>query len=161
MAVGAGLLSTFEVTTPHEKWIGYSFIFGMGVGFGMQQALLAVQTVLDLADVPIGSAIIIFAQTIGGAIFISVGQNVFANQLIKNVVAEVPDLSPGQVVSVGATSLKDVIPKGDLPAVLRAYNLALTQVFYVSVACAALSIVGSAFMEWKSVKGKKIEMAAA
>lgn len=38
MAVGAGLLSTFQPDTSSGKWIGYQIIFGAGVGTGMQQA---------------------------------------------------------------------------------------------------------------------------
>lgn len=35
MAVGAGLLSTFQPDTGSGKWIGYQVIFGAGVGTGM------------------------------------------------------------------------------------------------------------------------------
>lgn len=161
MAIGAGLLSTFEVDSDHSKWIGYQFIFGAGVGFGMQQTLIAVQTTLPQADIPIGTATMMFTQTLGGALFISVGQNVFTNQLLKNLKTVVPGLDPAFVLTVGATELKNRIPKDMLPGVLTAYNLTLTQVFYVSVATGALSIIGAAFVEWKSMKGKKIEMMAA
>ena len=161
MSIGAGLLTTFEATTAHPKWIGYQVIFGAGVGLGMQQPLIAVQTTLPIEDVPVGTAIIMFALNIGGALFLSVGQNVFTNQLIKNVAAIVQDLDPAQVIRVGATSLKDVIPKKSLPEVLVAYNKTLTEVYYVSVALAALSVLGSALVEWRSVKGKKIDTAAA
>lgn len=161
MAVGAGLLSTFETDSNSAKWIGYQFIFGAGVGFGMQQTLVAVQTVLPTDDIPIGTATMMFSQTLGGALFISVGQNVFTNQLIKNLHNVVPELDAGFVLTVGATELKNQIQANFLPGVLSAYNLALTQTFYVSVATGAISIVGAAFVEWKSMKGKKIEMAMA
>jgi hypothetical protein len=38
-----------------------------------------------------------------------------------------------------------------------AYNRAIVQTWYVSVALACMTVVGAAFIEWKSVKGKKIE----
>jgi hypothetical protein len=161
MAIGAGLLSTFETDSNSPRWIGYQFLFGAGVGFGMQQTLVAVQTALPAADVPIGTAIMMFTQTLGGALFISVGQNVFTNQLIKNLASVVPDLDSKLVLTVGATELKHAIPAQFLPGVLTAYNLALTQTFYVSVAAGALSIIGAAFVEWKSMKGKQVVMHAA
>lgn len=161
MAIGAGLLSTFETDSNSPKWIGYQFMFGAGVGFGMQQTLVAVQTALPADDIPIGTAIMMFAQTLGGALFISVGQNVFTNQLIKNLRSVVPDIDPGFVLTVGATELKNAIPSNLLPGVLTAYNLSLTQTFYVSVATATMSIMGAAFVEWKSMKGKKVVMHAA
>ena len=161
MAIGAGLLTTFETDTNAGKWIGYQLLFGAGVGFGMQQTLVAVQTVLPAEDIPIGTATMMFSQTLGGALFISVGQNVFTNQLFNNLHAVVPDLDSSFVLSVGATELKHQIEEKFLPGVLAAYNLSLTQTFYVSVAAAAVSIVGAAFVEWKSMKGKNIEMAMA
>lgn len=161
MSIGAGLLTTLEVESGSPQWIGYQFMFGAGVGFGMQQTLIAVQTALPAADIPIAVACQMFFQTLGGALFISVAQNVFTNQLIKNLATVVPDLDPSVVRMTGATELKTVIEQKFLPGVLTAYNLTLTQVFYVSVATATASICGAAFVEWKSMKGKNIQMAAA
>lgn len=161
MAIGAGLLTTFQTDTDHPKWIGYQLLFGVGVGLGMQQPLMCVQTALPTADVPIGTAIMMFAQTLGGALFISVGQNVFQNQLLKNLAKVVPGLNPAIVLATGATEIKDKIPAQFLPGVLHAYNGALTQTWYVSVAMAALSLLGVFAVEWKSMKGQKVVMAAA
>ncbi|EON64992.1 hypothetical protein W97_04227 [Coniosporium apollinis CBS 100218] len=161
MAIGAGLLTTFEVDTGHPKWIGYQAIFGIGVGMGMQQILIAVQTALPAADIPIGTAVMMFSQTLGGALFISVGQNVFTNTLIKNLAIEAPRVPTGLVLMTGATDINRAVQalSPDLvQPVLRAYNTALTQTWYVSVAMSVLSIFGAAVVQWKSVKGKKIEM---
>ena len=161
MAIGAGLLSTFTVHTNISNWIGYQIIFGFGVGFGMQQPMVAAQTVLRKKDVPTGTAIIIFFQLIGGSVFLAVAQNIFSNQLLSNVKHAVPGINPALVISTGATLLKTEIPHKYLPAVQVAYNNALQHTFYVGTALAALSIIGAATMEWKSVKGKNITAAAA
>ncbi|KAJ6526045.1 hypothetical protein B0H19DRAFT_1275904 [Mycena capillaripes] len=159
MAVGAGLLSTLRPNPGHSHWIGYQIIFGLGIGFGMQQPAIAAQNVLELVDVPVGTSIIVFMQTLGGALFISVGQNVFTNKLISGLIARVPDVAPGIVLSAGATSLKSAVPTQFLPAVLSVYNDALMSTLYVSIAMAGMSLCGSLVMEWKSIKGKTIEMA--
>ena len=164
MAIGGGLIATWKVDTGHAKWIGYQVIYGIGVGSGMQQSLIAAQTVLHLDDVPTGTSIIMFAQTFGGALFISVAQNVFTNRLIRNLLENVPTLNPAIVLQTGATNLKDAVTASNpslLPAVQTAYNSALVQGYYVSVAMAALSIFGAIGIEWKSVKGKKLETVAA
>ena len=88
----------------------------------------------------------------------SVGQNVFTNRLISALTATVPDLGSGVVLETGATSLKDKIPSRFLPGVLTAYDAAVTDTFYVSTAMAALSFTGAVFVQWRSVKGKKLEM---
>jgi MFS family permease len=158
-SVGAGLLSTFTVDTAHPKWIGYLAICGMGFGFGTQQPLIVAQTVLPATDVPIGTALLTFAQLFGGALFVSVAQNVFTNQLIKNL-GDLPDVNPAVVLNTGATQLQNSVPPELLRSVLVAYNAALTHTWYVAVALSSLSLIGVVFIEWKSVKGKKIEMAA-
>ncbi|KAJ6615532.1 major facilitator superfamily domain-containing protein [Mycena sp. CBHHK59/15] len=161
MAVGAGLISTFVPSTGHEHWIGYQIIFGFGVGFGMQQPIIAAQTVLSLQDIPTGTALIMFMQTLGGALFVSVGQNVFTNKLVSGLISQVPSIDPKIVLNAGATSLQTAVDAQYLPAVISVYSQALVSAFYVSIAMACLSIVGALGMEWKSIKGKNIEMAIA
>ena len=161
MAIGAGLLTTWTTSTGHAMWIGYQVTFGFGVGFGMQQSLICAQTVLPIQDVPVGTAMMIFFQTMGGAIFLSVGQNIFTNKLLTGVIATVPGIDPNVVIHSGATNLRKNIPPQFLAAVQTAYNHALTQTWYVSVAMACLSVFGIVWIEWKSVKGKKVETVAA
>ena len=96
----------------------------------MQQTLVAVQTVLPREDIPIGTAIVMFSQTLGGALFISVAQNVFTNTLLQNIKKIVPDLDPAVVMATGATSLKSVIPSQYLGGVQQAYNASLINCTY-------------------------------
>lgn len=161
-AIGAGLMTTFDVNTPHSQWIGYQFIFGAGVGFGMQQTMIAVQACLKGNDIAVGTAIVMFAQTLGGALFIAVAENVFENKLVSNVVAaNLPGLSAATVLNTGATEIQKVIPTQFLPTVLNAYNDALTNAYYVSVAMSCLTLIGALSIQWVSIKGKRIEMGAA
>ena len=152
MSIGAGLLTTFESNTGHSMWIGYQVIYGLGVGFGMQQPLITVQTVLSLDDIPTGTALVMFVQTFGGALFVSVAQNVFNNRLIQELVVEARGVDPYVILHVGATSLKNAVPSDLLAGVQAAYNTALTETWYASVAMACLSILAWG-IEWKSVKG--------
>ncbi|KAI0021659.1 putative efflux pump [Xylariomycetidae sp. FL0641] len=161
MAVGAGLLTTFTPDTPRAVWIGYQVLYGAGVGCGMQQPLMAVQTVLDLADVPVGTSLVVFLQTLGGALFVSVGQNVFTNELVAQLAAHVPGIDPDAVLAAGATNLQKTLSPDLLPAVTLSYSNALTTSFIVAAALAVFTIFGSALVEWKSVKGKNVEMAVA
>ena len=154
MSIGAGLLTTFTPTTPHQQWISYQFIFGFGLGLGMQQASLAAQACLDRKDAPTGVSLIMFCMQFGGAVFISVGQNVFTNELVKGLIG-IPGLDTKMVVDTGATELRGAVPKELLGRVLQAYNGALVKCYEVALAMACLSILGSVAMEWKSVKKDK------
>ncbi|KAI0424304.1 putative efflux pump [Xylaria sp. FL1042] len=156
-AVGGGLLTTWKPDVSSSIWIGYQIVFGIGVGAGLQQPLIAVQTVLGIDDVPIGTSVIAFMQTLGGALFVSVGNSVFNNKLVEELVEHVPSVKPQDIISVGSTNLQKVLPADILPGVILSYNNALTTAFIVSTALAAISIFGAVFVEWKSVKGKKIE----
>ena len=101
-----------------------------------------------------------FNLNLGGALFIAIGQNIFTNRLSTNLATNVPILNPEIVLNTGATSLRTAVDPSSLEGVLVTYNDALIHAYYVSVAIAVLSIVGALGMEWKSVKGKKVEAAA-
>lgn len=161
MAIGSGLLTTLKVDSGHSQWIGYQALLGIGIGLGMQQPMICVQTALKREDVPTGIAMVIFSQTLGGAIFISVAQNVFQNQLIVNLAKYAPTQDAAEVISAGATMIRSLVHGEALQNVLLAYNGAVTQTFYVAVAMSALSFLGPIFVQWLSVKGKNIEMTAA
>jgi hypothetical protein len=151
MAIGGGLLTTFHVETTKAQWIGYQVLFGFGLGLAMQMPSMAAQTVLRNADVPIGASLILFAQWLGGAIFVSVGQNVLTTKLVSGL-ASIPGIDPKYVTSYGATDLRGFVPQQLLAEVLGIYNGALVKVFEVALVLSCLSIFGALAMEWRSVK---------
>jgi hypothetical protein len=112
---------------------------------------LAAQTVLKNADVPIGASLMFFAQWLGGAIFVSVGQNVLTTRLISGL-ANIPGFDPKYITSLGATELRESVPEGLLFEVLGLYNGALVKVFEVALVVCCLSVFGALSMEWRSVK---------
>jgi hypothetical protein len=86
---------------------------------------------------------------------------VFQNKLISGLTAHVPEVPAELIFAAGATNLKSDVDPQLLPAVLEVYNAALVSAFQVGIAMAGISIVGALAMEWKSVKGKNMEMAVA
>lgn len=161
MAIGAGLLTTLTVTSGAGMWIGYQIIFGLGFGSGFQQPIIAAQTVLPLEDVPQGTATVLFIQILGGALFSSVAQNVFSNALVTNLLTNVPGLDPAAVTQSGVTNIVGVVGQGSIEKVLVAYNAAIMKTFQIPLILSCLTLFGALLMEWKSVKGKKLETVAA
>lgn len=159
--VGAAMLTTFKTDTGSPKWIGYQVIYGLGVGLGFQLPILTPQVVLDIDDVAVGIVVTMFSQLLGGALFISVAQNIFTNKLSKGIMIAAPGVDPKAVLGQGATSLTKVIPPQFLDAAQVAYNKALTQTWYGVVVMSALGIIGAFGVEWKSVKGKNLSASAA
>ncbi|KAL1860896.1 hypothetical protein Plec18167_003822 [Paecilomyces lecythidis] len=152
MAMGTGLLSTLEVNSGRAAWIGYQFLLGAGVGFGLQTAFATPQCALPIEDIPVGTAIVLFTENLASAVMVSVAEKVFTNQLVSNVARYVPDADTGAILRGGATSIKEMVPSSLYPAVLFAYNKSLTQTFYVGVALSCCGILGTFAMQWVSVK---------
>lgn len=155
LTIGSGMCTTFTVESGTLQWIGYQVILGLGAGVGFQQCINALQTVLPVHDIPIGIAIITFAQSLSGAMFISIAQNVFENRLVASITKFAPKASPKALIEAGVSHLAQQVPKDVLPSVLYAYNIAITQTFYVSVAAALLSFIGAGLVEWKSMKRRQ------
>ncbi|KAL4882586.1 major facilitator superfamily domain-containing protein [Aspergillus karnatakaensis] len=153
LSIGAGLLSTLSVSSGQPHWIGYQFIFGAGVGLGLQTAFAAPQCALPIEDIAFGTAIVMFLENLSAAVFVSVGQNVFTNQLTRNVQHYAPAVDTTRLIEGGATEVKNTVPAMFYDAVLYAYNKALTETFYVGVALSVVGIFGVVFMEWVNVKG--------
>jgi hypothetical protein len=159
-AIGFGLIITFKPDTGSPSWIGLQCLAGIGVGLGMPLPLVAMQAVLDIKDLPTGISVLIFLQTLGKALFVSVGESVFMNNLVSGLAEHAPSINPLIVLNTGATSIQTTqsISSEDLAGVILAYNNALVRVFAIATWMAASSILGSLFVEWKSVKmrGKKV-----
>ncbi|GAB1215127.1 hypothetical protein ATERTT37_004313 [Aspergillus terreus] len=156
MPLGTGLISTWRIDTSSGMWIGYQIILGFGIGLGMQHAAIAVQTVLPPPEVPVAVSLVFFCQQLGGTIFVSVGENIFSQNLIAGLTRVIHDLDPETIANTGATDLRRIVPRDDLPTVLVEYNAALHWVFLVGTIMAALSALGAFALEWKSVKGKQV-----
>jgi predicted MFS family arabinose efflux permease len=141
--IGSGLLYTLDVGTSSSKWIGYQAIAGLGFGLGIQIAVIVSQATVDKADISSITAIMIFFQTISGAIFVSIGQTLFANQLIKAVPKYAPGLDPAKVLATGATQLKDTFSSSELPGVIKAYMSGLKDAYILGIALAGCAFVVS------------------
>ncbi|KAH6651487.1 major facilitator superfamily domain-containing protein [Truncatella angustata] len=154
MSVGVGMLSTLLPDTSNALLIVFPAIFGAGVGIGFQQPLIGVQTVLPKEDIPVGTSIVVFGQTIGAAIVLSAGESVFQNQLKQNIEKYLGIVveDAHSLMTEGTTALAATLTPEQKPLLILAASKSLTQTFYVALAMAGLSIIGSLAMEWKSVK---------
>lgn len=151
LLIAEGLLTTFTPQTGSPHWIGYQFLAGFGVGLGLQSSTLAVQATVDKKDVATGMAICFFAQQLGGAIFVSVGQTILSTILVSRL-SEIPGLDPKTILNTGATQLHKVVPAQYFSLVVDAYNFAVTRIFIACLAVTAAQLLSSLGIEWKSIK---------
>lgn len=152
-SVGAGCVSTWPVDVHRSMWIGYQVLFGIGVGIGMQQPSVTAQIVLPREDQAIGVALMSFGQNLGGAVFVSVAENVFTDKLVKSLQA-VPgfSLTRQAIVEMGAIKIKNFVAREWLSLVMEGYRLAIRNAFLVGTGLAACSMTGALLVEWRSIK---------
>ncbi|KAH7148207.1 major facilitator superfamily domain-containing protein [Dactylonectria macrodidyma] len=151
MSVGAGLISTFTPTTGAGKWIGYQLIMGIGLGFGVQQPMTVVQTILDATDIATGTALVTFVRFLASAIFLPVAENIFLNTLVKKL-TNLPGIDHETVTSGGATELRRLVSSDDLHLLLADYNEAIRYVTFLVIAASTITTIGSVFVEWRNLK---------
>lgn len=154
--VGLGLMTLLRVNTTTVQWAGYQVLTSLGFGISIQQGFMAVQTVVKDEDLAIATAAVVAAQSLGGAVFLSVGNSIFQNKLLKASSSQaLGDIDIKKLLDGGAASFRHLVPADKLPQMLEIYNKALVAVFMVSIPLGVLSAVISCFIEWKSVKQKR------
>ncbi|KAL2195285.1 major facilitator superfamily domain-containing protein [Corynascus similis CBS 632.67] len=152
-AVGAGLISTWEVDSPSGIWIGYQVINGIGLGFITQIPNLAMQAVLPKTEAPIGFAVSLVGGLLLSSVFISVGENVLVNQLVSRFSAITGSPIPVELVyASGVTTLLEQLPENQQAAGLEAYNDSLQVVFRIGLGLTCVCVPAACALEWKSVQ---------
>ncbi|QPC78161.1 hypothetical protein HYE68_008913 [Fusarium pseudograminearum] len=154
--IGAGLFVTLRPGTETAPVVGYQVLYGFGSGLGFQLPQIAAQTVLKETEVQIGIAMTLFFQSLGGTLFLSVGNSVFKEQL-RNRLLEHAGLSAQQlkvILSAGAVAIESTLQPKELEAVRSGYSEALIYAYYTALAASILSAFGGLFVEWKSVTEK-------
>jgi hypothetical protein len=154
--VGCGLISTITPSVSSAKWIGYEILASAGIGLAIQQGFSAVQIVLPLDEVAIGTAAVVAFQSLGGAVFVSVGNTILQDGLLS---ASHHDKLRGvdiqAVIKGGASEFRKKVPPEAIPELVAIYAHSLQKVFIAAIPMAGLAFVSCLFLEWKSVKGRK------
>lgn len=98
--------------------------------------------------------------TIGGAFFISAVQCAFNNQVIKQLVQNLPGINPAMVLGIGATQIRQEFTTSQVPIVLDAYMVGLKAVFAITTAAYGVSTIVGFFGSWKRLNEEEIKTAA-
>ncbi|KAI1488012.1 major facilitator superfamily domain-containing protein [Biscogniauxia mediterranea] len=151
--IGCGIITLFNPHMGMGRWIGFEILASAGFGMSIQQGFTAVQTVLDQKDLAVGTAAVVASQSLGGAVFISVGNSIFQNRL-QAVAGEtdIPGLDIKGIIEGGAIAFRHMVSAEQLPILLVKYNEALQSVFFAAIPLGGLAFIACCFLEWKSVK---------
>jgi hypothetical protein len=154
-AVGSGLIYSLDATSPSSKWIPFQAILGIGLGLVFQIPVIVNQSVVEPSDLSSVSAMTLFFQTLGGALFISAGQAGFVNRLLERIPVTAPGVNPALVVATGATDLRKVFSAHDLPGIIAAYLDGLRISFAIAIATACLGFILAFAPRWRKLNGKE------
>lgn len=159
---GYGALSSLTPSTSTGKWVGYQILVGLGRGIGMQVPMVAVQKSVLPAQIPVAMGLLVFSQTIGGAIFLSAAGTILTNSLASELKVHAPDVNATAVIDAGAYDLPSIVSSSALPGVVQAYCSSIDRIFYMVTALSATTLCLSWAMGWVDVrqpKEKKTESA--
>jgi len=119
------------------------------------QTVIAIQNAIPESQISVGMSLVAFAQTFGGALFLSFAQTDFNSSLKQALRKFAPEVSSEAVAAAGATDFRHLIPKDSVQGVIEAYSESVSNVFYIAAGCAVACFVLSWGIGWKSVKKPK------
>jgi hypothetical protein len=99
-------------------------------------------------------ALIIFSQSFGAAVCISLSELIFSNSFRTLLREYAPSADAERVIKAGATQFRTFVSKTDLVGVLDAYAQSIDRVFYLAAAIGAGCFVFALGMGWKNLKQK-------
>lgn len=86
--------------------------------------------------------------------FVSVGESIFSNTLIKSIESGASGLNSALVIQTGSSELRQVFGPDELVSILEAYMSGLKNAFALGIALAATATLMSLGPPMKSIKGK-------
>ncbi|KAI2963890.1 hypothetical protein CBS147324_8781 [Aspergillus niger] len=155
MSIATGLFSTFSQRTPHQQWIPFQVLQGLGVGMTLSMPYVATQAVLKPEDVPVGTSLLQCFQFFGASVNLAIAEAIFENKLVSRLDSRgFNGHEIENILRAGSAEARSVVSGAHLPGVLDAYNYAITSTFYVATSVAAVAFLLSLGIRWRSVKPK-------
>ena len=159
--LGAGLIYTLDIGSSSGHWIGYQIIAGIGFGAGIQLPIIVGQALSEPGDITTSTALMLFAQTIGGALFVGAAEAAYANTLIKKLRIYVPSVNPLSVISIGATQIRSSFTADVIPGIIQAEMDGVHVVFALAIAAAGVGMLFTIGAKWVNLQGKTPTASAA
>ena len=151
--IGCGLLTLLSPNMPTAAWVGLQIPASVGLGLALQQCFIATQAALPKKDIPVGTAMVVASQSLGGALTISIGNCIFHSRLLAEAQGiGLPSHELRNGIDAGATAFRGLFSGDVLSAWVTAYNDSLRSVFITSIPLAGLAVVCACFMGTRSIR---------
>ncbi|EXL64750.1 hypothetical protein FOPG_18996 [Fusarium oxysporum f. sp. conglutinans race 2 54008] len=154
LTVGNGLLSTLGPHTPTAKWAGYQIMVGSARGMGMQMPIIAVQSNTATEITSIAIAMLVFSQTFGGAITITIADIIFKNKVKAELMERLPHSDADSIINAGATAIRHIVSEENVSSVVAAYAKSVNVTFYLAIAASGAMFLTSWGIGWKDIRKK-------
>ena len=156
LTVGSALLHLLNINSGANHWVGFQLLSGIGFGMAFQIPYSSLHVVLSGDDLATGNALIVFFQALGGALAVSIGQNVLSSSLVHQL-ERTPQLDAVRIATAGATNIVAVVPPELVQTVRIAYSFAVSRTFILPIVGAGLAFLSSLAMERKKIGKNKEE----
>ena len=112
--------------------------------------------VLAEEQLSVAMALLVFSQTFGGAVFLTISQTIFTNSLRSQLSETLSPTVVLRVMGAGARDLYSIVSGADLDVVLQAYSTAVDRVFYLPLAASIGLFMAGWGMGWHDISKKGI-----
>lgn len=155
LAIGLGLLSTFDIQTSRLQQSAYMAVVGLGIGLTMQVLVLAVQNAVDQRDLGTATSAVTFLRTMGGAFGIAIYGTILNSRLSTEISKAVPNarslgLNP-KAVQAGPERIRE-LPPAARHGVRLAFADSLHTVFLAAIPFAIAAFVVVLFLRDKPLR---------
>ena len=156
--IGSALMCTVKLDTSTSKIYGYTILLGIGGGMYAQAGFAIAQVKVQPHEISLSIGFISLAQIGGATIALAIANSVFLNQATSGILTILPH-EPRSVVQsavngAGSTFFQTLDPSVRT-AVLEAVTHAISQIYILAIAGAALSIVLAVFMPREKVSNSR------
>lgn len=146
---GLAMLTQLNIASSTAHWAVALVVTGLGSGMATQMPYSAVSCSLSDDDIPIGNAIALFLNQMGGALAVSIGQTITLTTLADLVPQRLPGLSVQLLKDVGASDLPSLdLSVEDLTILRGVWNTAVVRTMILATAFVGAALPFTLRMEW-------------
>lgn len=149
--LGISLVHTLDADASNAPWVGYEIIIALGVGLALQVPMIANQAAVGFEDMAVVTSLTLFCENVGTALFIASTEAAFTNGLVSALARNVPAVRPEIVVNAGATEIRHVFGKQQVPGILMSYLQGCKTSHFVPIACGSSAVLVSMIQSVPSV----------
>ncbi len=126
----------------------------MRLSRNLKQACIAIQNNVPRVSIPTAMAILILCQNLGCAIFLTVAQSIFSNNLRRHIVKDAMGVDASAVIAGSTRMVRKLVTPKQVPAVLSAYSKAIDVVMYLGLVIGVFAFVCAWNLGFKDIVKK-------